>query len=86
MFPNEHLLLVADAFGPKPRWFANYVKYSKSKREDMLLRHVSRHCFDLMELQKILPQRVLKEFWHVQDDQRQVHLLNFVLMRNLLRL
>ena len=52
----------------------------------MLLRHLSHRCFNLMELQKILPQRVLKEFWHVEDDERQVQLLNLILMRNLLRL
>lgn len=29
---------------------------------------------------------MLKEFWHVEDDERQVQLLNFILMRSLLRL
>ena len=30
---NDNFLLIADAFGPKPRWYAHYVKFSKSKRE-----------------------------------------------------
>ena len=38
---NDNFLLIADAFDPKPRWYAHYVKFSKSKREGQLLRYSS---------------------------------------------
>ena len=47
---------------------------------------MNRCCLDLIEIQKFLPQNVIKGFWHVEDNERQVSVLNFIFIRNLLRL
>ena len=39
---------------------------------------MNRCCLDLIEIQKFLPQNVIKGFWHVEDDERQVSVLNLL--------
>lgn len=41
---------------------------------------------ELDELQALLPKQIIKTFWHVQDDERQRRVLNFVMIRAVLRL
>ena len=44
------------------------------------------HYLEIEELQDVMNKNKIKEFWHVEDDERQKKLLNFILIKSLLRL